>query len=540
MRLFVSTVLLMPLAVSAISDKGFFDIQRGQRQVEAHTVKAAVAGFDEGQPEPAQEFNGDQQRYADRRGNFNKGLDHLVSGYPDVPAYDSLVRAVSTGTQTDYDAIEIGQGIFRLVNPQAALAFSLPGNDSWLRVIPPAPTFASAQTAGEMVELYWTVLVRDVPFNEFGSNATVTAATMDLSTLTDFRGPKVGGMVTPGTFLRGNTPGDLVGPYISQFLYQNIPYGAATLPQSFQVPLPSDLTVPTIVNDFNYTFPNWFDVVTGGDTGLLIMFDPTPTFIRTPRDLTEFVHRDTPGLAAFSALLILNSYGPAALNPANPYLTNATQDGFVTFGIGQFIALMQEAVQEGLQAAWYHKWEVNRRLRPEEYGFYVQETLVNGASLGINSQLLSSSALPLIFSAFGSYFLAGAYPEGSPVHPAYPAGHATFIGAAVTILKALFNENFIIPVPLEPDATNTALQAYVGTPLTVGGELNKLAANIALGRDHAGVHYRSDGFDGMNLGEQIAIDVLNNNSFLFNESFQGYTFTRFNGEKVTVGGKRQP
>src|SRR5262249_446464 len=32
---------------------------------------------------------------------------------------------------------------------------------------------------------------------------------------------------------------------------------------------------------------------------------------------------------------------------------------------------------------------------------------------------------------------------------------------------------------------------YTGAALTVGGELNKLASNIALGRDAAGVHYRS-------------------------------------------------
>ncbi len=43
--------------------------------------------------------------------------------------------------------------------------------------------------------------------------------------------------------------------------------------------------------------------------------------------------------------------------------------------------------------------------------------------------------------------------------------------------------------------------------LTVGGEANKLAANIALGRSHAGVNFRSDGRQSLILGEEAAISV---------------------------------
>jgi len=104
--------------------------------------------------------------------------------------------------------------------------------------------------------------------------------------------------------------------------------------------------------------------------------------------------------------------------------------------------------------------------------------------------------------------------------------------------KAFFNEDLALPPPLlRSDATNTALETFVGT-LKIGDELNKLAANIALGRDHAGVHYRSDGIDGLLLGEQVAIDVLNNASFTFNEDFQGFSLTKFDGTTIIVGGKK--
>jgi hypothetical protein len=81
-------------------------------------------------------------------------------------------------------------------------------------------------------------------------------------------------------------------------------------------------------------------------------------------------------------------------------------------------------------------------------------------------------------------------------------------GAAVTMLKAFFKGSFVIPDPVVPNEDGTALAAYEGPALTVEGELNKLASNIALGRDTAGVHYRSDGDLGIVLGEELAISVL--------------------------------
>ncbi len=40
----------------------------------------------------------------------------------------------------------------------------------------------------------------------------------------DFRGPKTNGKVTPATLFRGITAGDLVGPYLSQFLLKQAQY----------------------------------------------------------------------------------------------------------------------------------------------------------------------------------------------------------------------------------------------------------------------------------------------------------------------------
>src|SRR5258705_4787428 len=95
----------------------------------------------------------------------------------------------------------------------------------------------------------------------------------------------------------------------------------------------------------------------------------------------------------------------------------------------------------------------------------------------------------------GNALLPMAFPEGSPTHPAYGGGHATVAGACVTILKAWFDESFVIPDPVVPNHQGTALVAYTGPDarsLTVGGELNKVAANIAIRRNIAGIHCRTD------------------------------------------------
>ena len=138
---------------------------------------------------------------------------------------------------------------------------------------------------------------------------------------------------------------------------------------------------------------------------------------------------------------------------------------------------------------------------------------------------------------FGSSLLPIAFPDGCPLHPSYGAGHATVAGACVTILKAIFDESFVLPSPVQPSTDGLSLVPYTGPDagkLTVGGELNKIASNVAIGRNIAGVHWRSDYTESLKLGEQIAISVLRDQRLTYAEDFEGFTFTRFNGTKITV------
>ena len=64
--------------------------------------------------------------------------------------------------------------------------------------------------------------------------------------------------------------------------------------------------------------------------------------------------------------------------------------------------------------------------------------------------------------------------------------------------------------------------------------MNKLASNIAFGRNFAGVHWRSDYAESLRLGEAVAISILRDQRRCYAEDFDGYTFTKFDGRTVAV------
>jgi hypothetical protein len=376
-----------------------------------------------------------------------------------------------------------------------------------------------------MVEDYWCALTRDVPFTQYSTDPSIAQAAADLTKLSDYRAPKVNGQVTSDVIFRGTSPGETTGPLVSQFLWKTIPFGAAQFPQLYRTTVAGD--------DYMTSYTAWLNVQKGIAAGANV-FDPTPRYIRNNRDLAEYLHRDFMGQANVLATLLLLSYGAPALNPNNPYLGSSTQGGSITFGAQAALDLMWSAPISALHAVWYQKWLVHRRVRPETYGGRVHNHVTGAAKYSIHADLLNSAALQATFKARGSYLLPMPYPEGSPTHPAYPAAHAVTGAAGVTMLKALFNESFVIPSPVIPSDDGLSLVPYDGPALTVGSELNKLAANVSLGRNACGVHYRSDGVEGMRLGEEIALSILRDMATVYNEPFAGFSLTRFDGTPVTI------
>jgi len=248
------------------------------------------------------------------------------------------------------------------------------------------------------------------------------------------------------------------------------------------------------------------------------------------------VHFDALYEAYLNACLILLGVG-APLDLGNPYLSLTNTDAFATFGGPHVLSLVTEVATRALKAVWYQKWHVHRRLRPEAFGGRVHHHLTGAATYPIDSAVLNSQAVQETFSQYGTYLLPQAYPEGSPLHPAYGAGHATVAGACVTILKAWFDESFVLSDPVVPNADGTGLVSYTGPDagsLTVGGELNKVAANIAFGRNFAGIHWRTDYSESLKLGEAVAIGILRDQKHTYQKDFAGFSLTTFDGTTITI------
>ena len=186
-------------------------------------------------PIPAHPDNNDEEQYRNQNyiGNFAKDLRHNEFGEVEPEAYRALLAAINSGRFSDFENLREFQGCpdpqwqRPFVNPLAGFAYDLEGTDpaqlaivenNVRRPVRPAPAFASAEAAGEMVELYWMSLLRDVNFDDYDTNPLAQAAAADLSNMSDFREPKENGVVTTQTLFRDSSPGCTTGPYISQFL----------------------------------------------------------------------------------------------------------------------------------------------------------------------------------------------------------------------------------------------------------------------------------------------------------------------------------
>lgn len=450
-------------------------------------------------------------------------MPHDEHGEVDPEAYCALTRAIESGHHDDFEAVPLA-GHLKLVNPQAAFTFTLEGPDSHQLSLPAPPRFDSATRAAEMAEVYWQALTRDVAFAHYETDRVVGAAATDLSALPGFPGPRSDGRVTPSVVFRGGSPGDCTDPYVSQFLYKDVPYGPVVLAQSYGS--------PPLGADFLTSYDDWLAV----QRGILppaVDRHLSARYIATGRDLGEWVHRDFTYQAFLNAALILLELG-ASPDTANPYLGSPTQAGFVTFGAADVLDLVARVANLALKATWYQKWVVHRTLRPEALGGRVHHHLTGAARYPLHPDLLTGSEAPRrVFSQCGSYLLPVAYAEGSPAHPSYPAGHASVAGACATVLKAFFDESALIPDPVEASPDGQRLKPFRRRQLTVGGELNKLASNVGFGRSFAGVHYRSDCAAGLQLGETVALRLLAELRPTYAEPFVGFSLTCFDGARVT-------
>jgi len=495
--------------------------------------------------------NGDLTRFTDFSANYSKALRHDGLGLPNRQSYQSLIDALTSETFQGLNNVIVGTPgggpNSKLNGPATSFAFDLEGLDSHAFTIPPpAPSVSSAQTATEEVEHYWASLLRDVPFTEYATNATVADAVADLNSRSFLQG---GGAnqwplpVTPQNLFRGRVfanDGNVKGPYISQFMFQPTFFGAQPLNQRYQTFLPNQAFMTDV--------GSYQAVQNGGASGEPLV-DSTFRFIRNGRDLTAYTRVDALHQAYFVALLILLGI-KAPPNPGNPYNTSTTQKAFGTLGAPDALATIPEVATRALKASWFRKWISDLRLRPEEYGALVEARRINStpkpqASNALHSDVLTSAVLPRILATFGTHLMPQAFPEGSPTHPCYTGGHATVAGACATMIKFFVDGKAKLrPLLLaagsdikQPTTDGLSLVNYTGSDrdsIDINGELSKLAFNIPFGHGvHSGIHFRSSNYWGILLGEAVALSVLQDRAKSYNEPFT-INITKFDGTTATI------
>ncbi|WP_192936838.1 vanadium-dependent haloperoxidase [Sinorhizobium meliloti] len=533
--------------------------------------------------------NGDETR-ADFAGSYSKGLEHDGTTGFVVPANynnfrEALIKVVNAArldpTLPDPASVEAFDEVTRpgtnerpFTNPLSGVGTDIDGTDPLDLAIDCAPSFSSDIAAAEMVELYWMALLRDAWFEKWEiaaspEKALADAAVTELNNLNQnltkpfalhyARPADWSRDITVKRLFRGSAPGNDVGPYISQFLIWDVPFGTLDFEQKQLLLLSKQ--------DYMINAADWLAVQGGGPhTGFSAMpirsdleeirkdgsGNPLPLpqqkrrHIVTLRDLAHYVHFDALHQAYFNAALILNGVQGAPLSVTNVYERPArqkTQEGFGTFGGPHILVLLTEVATRALKAVWHQKWYVHRRLRPEALGRRVHLAKTDAAYANlVDTAVLNSTALQETYRKTNSYLLPMAFPEGSPMHPSYGAGHATVAGACVTILKAMFDPQYELPHIFEAVDDGSGQQTELvkranSESLTVGGELNKLAANIAIGRNAAGVHYRSDYTKSLALGEAVAVALLQELTHTFVEAEAGtpvWSLPTFDGHWIAI------
>lgn len=419
-----------------------------------------------------------------------------------------------------------------------------------------------------------------------------------------------GGLTTANVF-RGSTEGALVGPYISQFMLAGsnsiagtvngvpsypgtdsqydaedgyINYGNQIIDQRVQIHKPC--------LDYMTDWTSWLDVQNGANLKGADLFADKRRFITTPRDLATYVHFDALYQAYLNACLILLGNNTPTSKGFPEKSVTGKRDAFATFGGPHILSLVTEVATRCLKAVRRQKFNYHRRARPEVMGGRLSlvasqqqdcidalgcfapafENMLNEIPQALRDAVVEHNVLQnqaamaamrkvscntgpsspgcMTDALFDSnnLLLPMAFPEGSPMHPAYGAGHATVAGGCVTMLKAFFDmfddcdsgklrilklgdKDYFVP-----NADGTKLQNVDDVPLTVQGELDKLAANISIGRNMAGVHYYSDYYDSLRMGERVAVGILLQQMPTYGERVD-VRFNSFDGDLISISGE---
>ena len=487
---------------------------------------------------------------------FGKTLEHdSTTGFVKKVDVDKIITALQTRTLESLEDIPRAMNATRkLEGVFSSLSYVPRGfSPAIADLTAPFNKIESIGSAFEMAEVYGKSLLRDVSFSDYNSDMIVSDIVTELNKYTDkTTHPLDSTNITIKNLFRGPHFGELVGPYISQFLVTSFNYGNLHVEQKFLSE--SDNVASTSIS-------GWLNIQNGITGSSMPPENPEYKYCYNGRVLGSKVHNDPLFQFYYNAALIAlqNNISPSGFS------TTANTSGWTDSGGPDILSAVADVAHGALRTTWNLKYNTTMRIRPEVHAQRIQfvhagdnntivdnvpglstiyNNIVNG-NLAANNKILHR-----VFTNQQNLYLKLQYQEGSPTHPSLPAGHAVVAGACCTVLKAMLTTHDVggnltawedggrIAQHSTDGSSLEAYTDYDKNNMTVVGEINKLASNVSFGRDFAGVHVRSDGHCGMLAGEEFAMSYLVDRCKEMWTSriglFEGYVLNKFDGTNVRI------
>jgi hypothetical protein len=459
---------------------------------------------------------------------FSKTLEHGIHTFPKKEDVDLLLHS----SIEEFKLSSVTQR--KLEGAKGHNSFNLIGADPSVTLMHNIPKVTDEPGVFEMAEVYSMSLHRHVPFIDYETSID----SVILQELNNFDNKNI----NHSNIFTGHS---IQGPYVSQYLLLPYSIGSMKIDQKYTVELDSSNVI---------TETGYLEMQNGVSGPPSNYQESNQLYVYNGQVLGSIVHKDPLYNFYYGAALIsLQNNIPPEYTSYGVYSSSWTSGG-----PPDIFASVAAVAAGALKCAWFQKWAVAMRIRPEALASRVN-SLMKDKNLantvpGFDHLEEHLKKCPNILdkvkvanhnkSGEETYFLNTIYPEGSPTHPSTVAGHAAVAGACTTVLKAMLkthNENGeLVKWPKQHVIANSDGTELVNidSDTTIVNELDKLAFNVARGRDFAGVHYCVDGKQGIEVGEKYAISYLRDKcleySEKFNNTFNGWTLTKFDGTTIKI------
>lgn len=231
-------------------------------------------------------------------------------------------------------------------------------------------------------------------------------------------------------------------------------------------------------------------------------------------------------------------------------------------GFEDILASVTEVGRIALMESYRAKYRTSLKLRPQQYAQRADtRARLPGVNLGPVQSIVDNvfstqdtiafmerlRSWKALQTGHDNHLLPSHF--ASSRHPSWTHGHGTLAGACITTLKALLRleaeDGSLLPwtrPALLPSEDGTALENVdANDGLTFVSELDKLALNVAIGRNYAGQHFRTEMEASLRFGESIALKFLRSKMCLSTtDLWDPIVVDLFNGTRVRVSACERP